>query len=87
MIINHSDEEPALSLVLVCYNEEHVLLERSVKEIFQVLNSIQWTSEIIFVDDASCDQASVVIDGILRENPNRSLRKIEHTKLRAHWPI
>jgi glycosyltransferase involved in cell wall biosynthesis len=68
---------PNLSLVLACYNEEKVL-ERSVGEIFQVLDALQATSEVIFVDDASYDRTGGIIDRILRDNPKRNLRKIEH---------
>jgi polyisoprenyl-phosphate glycosyltransferase len=62
---------PDLSLVLACYNEENIL-ERSVSEIFQVLDALRWTSEVIFVDDASRDRTKDIIDRILRENPTRN---------------
>jgi glycosyltransferase involved in cell wall biosynthesis len=70
---------PDLSLVLACYNEEPIL-ERSVGEIFRVLDALRWTSEVIFVDDASRDRTSGIIDRILRDNPKRQLRKIEHVQ-------
>src|SRR6266511_2615017 len=68
---------PDLSLVLACYNEESIL-ERNVGEIFQVLDALRLTSEVIFVDDASSDRTCSVIDRIFVANPNRDLRKIEH---------
>jgi glycosyltransferase AglD len=68
---------PDLSLVLACYNEEPIL-ERSVGEIFQVLDALRLTSEVIFVDDASRDRTTVIIDRILCENPKREIRKLEH---------
>ena len=70
-------DSPDLSLVLACYNEESIL-ERNVGEVFKVLDAIRSTSEVIFVDDASRDQTSSIIDRILAENPKRSLSKIEH---------
>jgi glycosyltransferase involved in cell wall biosynthesis len=79
MTIQQSNKAPDLSLVLACYDEEQIL-ERSVKEIFHVLDAIQWTSEVIFVEDASCDQTSALIDRILRQNPGRALRKLTHIK-------
>jgi glycosyltransferase involved in cell wall biosynthesis len=68
---------PDLSLVLACYNEEK-LLERSVGEIFQVLDALRVTSEVIFVDDTSRDRTRDIIARILRENPRRDLRTVEH---------
>ena len=68
-----------LSLVVACYNEESIL-ERSVGEIFQILDALRLNSEVIFVDDASFDGTSGVIDRILRENPKRELRKCEHAQ-------
>jgi glycosyltransferase involved in cell wall biosynthesis len=70
---------PELSLILACYNEEKIL-ERSVDEIFQVLDALQTTSEVIFVDDASRDRTGAVIDRILRDNPKRDVRKVEHAR-------
>jgi glycosyltransferase AglD len=66
-----------LSVVLACYNEESIL-ERNVGAIFQVLDAFRSTSEIIFVNDASGDRTSGIIDRILAANPDRNLRKIEH---------
>ncbi len=71
--------KPDLSLVLACYNEESIL-ERSVGEIFRVLDSLRLVSEVIFVDDASRDRTSAVIDRIVAANPERDLRKIEHVQ-------
>lgn len=68
-----------LSLVIACYNEETVL-ERSVEEIFQVLDSIRLTYEIIFVDDCSADRTRAIIDEIISRNPSRALRRIFHTE-------
>ena len=69
--------EPDLSLVLPCYNEE-LILERSVTEIFRVLDQLRLVNEVIFVDDASCDRTSAIIDRVLAANPDRDLHKIEH---------
>lgn len=77
MTTDEPDARPALSLVLACYNEESIL-EHSVKEIFHVLDAIRWTSEIIFVDDASRDQTSSIVDRLLCDNPNRALRQLKH---------
>jgi glycosyltransferase involved in cell wall biosynthesis len=66
-----------LSLVLACYNEARIL-ERSVGEIFNVLDALRYESEVIFVDDASRDETSGIIDRILHENPKRQLRKVVH---------
>ena len=70
---------PDLSLVLACYNEERIL-ERSVDEIFLVLDALRSTSEVIFVDDGSGDRTRSVINRLLLDNPKRDLRKIEHVR-------
>lgn len=70
---------PDLSLVLACYNEEAIIEDRT-RKIFEVLDALHLTSEVIFVDDASCDGTGRIIDHILIENSNRDLRKIVHTE-------
>ena len=70
---------PDFSLVLACYNEEPIL-ERSVREIFRILDALRSTSEIIFVDDASSDRTSRIIDDIIIANPHREIRKIAHSQ-------
>jgi glycosyltransferase involved in cell wall biosynthesis len=70
---------PDLSLVLACYNEESIL-ERSIDEIFRVLDSLRWTSEVILIDDASRDGTGRIIDRILLDNPKRGLFKLEHVQ-------
>ena len=70
---------PDLSLVLACYNEERIL-ERSVDEIFLVLDALRSTSKVIFVDDGSGDRTRSVINRLLLDNPKRDLRKIEHVR-------
>src|SRR3954470_9951041 len=73
----HVASPPDLSLVLACYNEESIL-ESSVDEILQVLDTLDLKSEVIFVDDASQDQTSGIIDRILQSNPERSFSKLTH---------
>lgn len=68
-----------LSLVIACYNEEPIL-ERSVRQIFDVLDHSNFSYEIIFVDDCSKDRTRAIIDNIIARNPNRPLRKIFHAE-------
>lgn len=70
---------PDLSLILACYNEEAIIEDRT-RKIFEVLDALHLTSEVIFVDDASCDGTGRIIDHILIENSNRDLRKIVHAE-------
>jgi glycosyltransferase involved in cell wall biosynthesis len=66
-----------VSLVLACYNEEGIL-EQRIGKIFEVLDALRTSYEVIFVDDGSKDATGRIIDRILIENPDRQLRKIEH---------
>jgi glycosyltransferase involved in cell wall biosynthesis len=68
---------PDLSLILACYNEEGII-ENRISKIFEVLDSLNFTNEVIFVDDASRDGTRHCIDRILSKNPRRDMRKIEH---------
>ena len=70
---------PDFSLVLACYNEESIIDDR-IRKIFAVLDALQFSNEVIFVDDASGDGTRHCIDRILSENPRRNLRKIEHAQ-------
>jgi glycosyltransferase involved in cell wall biosynthesis len=70
---------PDFSLVLACYNEAGIIDDRIAK-IFAVLDGLRFSSEVIFVDDASGDGTRHCIDRILSENPRRDMRKIEHVK-------
>ncbi len=68
-----------LSLVIACYNEE-LVLEQSIKEILQVLDSTRYTYELIFVDDCSQDGTRKIIDELVskyKDKPGRSLRSIK----------
>jgi glycosyltransferase involved in cell wall biosynthesis len=65
------------SLVVACYNEEP-LLEASMAATFEVLDALKWTSEVIFVDDASRDRTREAIDRIVAAHPDRALRVILH---------
>lgn len=65
------------SLVVACYNEEP-LLESSMAETFRVLDSLRWTSEVIFVDDKSRDNTVAIINRIVAANPSRALKVITH---------
>jgi glycosyltransferase involved in cell wall biosynthesis len=70
---------PDFSLVLACYNEESIIDDR-IRRIFAILDSLRFSSEVIFVDDASEDRTRRCIDRILSENPHRDIRKIEHAQ-------
>lgn len=65
------------SLVIACYNEEPIL-ESSVAETLHVLDATRWSTELIFVDDASHDRTREVIERILAAYPDRAMRAIAH---------
>jgi glycosyltransferase involved in cell wall biosynthesis len=66
-----------LSLVLACYGEERIL-EESVRQIVEVLDSARWSWEVIFVDDASRDGTRGVIDALIAGYGDRPFRRLFH---------
>lgn len=66
-----------VSLVIACYNEEPVL-EESMSQIFEILDSTPWEYEIIFVDDCSKDRTRKIIQEICEANPERNLSYLFH---------
>jgi len=72
-------QNPDLSLILACYNEE-TILEKSLEEIIKILDSATFTYEIILVDDCSRDETRKVIHMLLLKYKERSMRKIFHEK-------
>ena len=65
------------SLVIACYNEEPIL-ESSVAETLRVLDAMRWSSELIFVDDASRDRTREIIERIVAAHPDRAMRVLAH---------
>lgn len=68
-----------LSLILPCYNEEDIL-EKNVKQIFSIMDATKYTYEVIFVDDCSQDKTRLVIDDLVKQHPQRYLKKIYHSE-------
>jgi hypothetical protein len=66
-----------LSLVIACYNEEYELVD-SVRQIVEILDSARWSWELIFVDDVSRDQTRELIDHLIAQYPEKTLRKLFH---------
>lgn len=66
-----------LSLVIACYNEE-LILEKSMEEIFEILDSTIFSYEIIFVDDVSKDRTRELIDKIIKRHKDKNFKKIFH---------
>lgn len=66
-----------LSLVLACYNEGQVI-EDSVAEILNILDSTRYAYEIIFVDDCSTDRTRDLIEQIIGRYPDKRMSRIFH---------
>ncbi|MBC7262814.1 MAG: glycosyltransferase family 2 protein [Chloroflexi bacterium] len=66
-----------LTLVLACYNEEPII-ERSVREIVDILDMARFRYEIIFVDDCSRDRTRELIDHIIAAYPDHRMSRIFH---------
>lgn len=72
-------KKPKLSLILPCYNES-AYLEDSVSKIIKVLKSINYSWEIIFVEDKSSDNTREIIFKIIKQYAKLPLRAIFHRK-------
>jgi len=66
-----------LSLIIACYNEE-ALLEESVRQTLEILDTVRLSYELIFVDDCSRDRTRELIDQIIAAHPDKVLRRIFH---------
>jgi glycosyltransferase involved in cell wall biosynthesis len=71
-----------LSLVLACYNEGQVI-EDSVAEILNILDSTRYAYEIIFVDDCSSDRTRELIERIIGKYPDKRMSRIFHEQNRG----
>jgi len=66
-----------VSLVLACYNEQEIFHD-SVKRIIEVMNTTDYTYEIIFVDDKSLDNTRQLINQALSKYSNHNLSAFFH---------
>lgn len=71
--------DPALSVVVACYNEEPHL-EESFRQLRTVLDDFRRPWEIVFVDDCSRDGTRAVLEKIVREHPGLPLRVLLHER-------
>jgi dolichol-phosphate mannosyltransferase len=65
------------SIVIACYNEAE-LLEDSVDRLLRALRDVTWTYELVFVDDASRDATSLVIDRIVARHQDVRMVALRH---------
>lgn len=70
--------QPAITVVLACYNEEETLAV-SFGEIWKTLVDFNREFEILFVDDVSRDRTREIIAGIAERHPDR-VRAIYHER-------
>jgi glycosyltransferase involved in cell wall biosynthesis len=79
-----SDDRLDLSVVIACYNEEP-LLEDSVRQLVEILDSTRWRYELIFVDDCSRDRTREIIDALIARYSDKAFRRLlhEHNKGRG----
>ncbi len=66
-----------VSIVIACYNEEPHLVE-SIAVIEDVLSSLIWSYELIFVEDCSTDKTKFLIQKLVSNNPK--YKAIYHEK-------
>ena len=56
-----SDNHPYLSIIIPCYNEDSVLVE-TYQRLVRSLNHLNFSFEIIFINDGSTDQTPFILD-------------------------
>ena len=56
-----SDNHPYLSIIIPCYNEDSVLVE-TYQRLVRSLNHLNFSVEIIFINDGSTDQTPFILD-------------------------
>lgn len=72
-------EEPKLSVILACYNEEEIL-DTSFLELRNTLALLNRSFEIVIVDDVSRDRTRQIIDRIVATNRDLDVRVILHER-------
>jgi glycosyltransferase involved in cell wall biosynthesis len=72
-------DEPDLSVVVACYNEEGIL-EESFAELVDTLDHSRLSVEIVFVDDASRDRTPAIISRLVERHSNRAVRALFHER-------
>ncbi|MFA6316216.1 MAG: glycosyltransferase family 2 protein [Elusimicrobiota bacterium] len=68
-----------LSLILACYREEEIF-EESLARIIEILDSIDFTYEVILVDDKSPDRTRELIEKALGRYKDKPIRAIFHER-------
>ena len=66
-----------ISLVIACYNEGPIL-EDSIRQVLEILDSTCWSYELIFVEDCSQDKTRELIRKIMQNYPNHDLHLLLH---------
>ena len=66
-----------LSLIICCYNEE-AILEENFRRIVLYLDQLKLRYEIIFVDDCSQDLTRQIIEKLVKEYSDRSIKVLFH---------
>ena len=74
-----TQDEPDLSLIIACYDEE-TQLQDSVRQVIDTLDMMKINYELIFVDDCSRDRTREIIDELITHYPQKNIKKIFHKK-------
>lgn len=75
--ISSTNSRPFLSIVIPAYNEER-RLPQTLDRILEFLAQQPYTSEVIVVDDGSCDRTALVVDALRRAHPGVELIRNDH---------
>lgn len=69
---------PKLSIIIPSYNEERNLKRGVLKEVRGYINKVNYTYEVIIVDDGSADNTASIISEEIKNNTNFRLIKNQH---------
>ena len=73
-----STEEPTISVVIPCYNEEKNLQAGVLDQVYQYLVAQLHGWEVIVVDDGSTDSSKSLVAEIIRDKDGFSLHQVPH---------
>lgn len=71
-------QNPSISIIIPCYNEEKNLDRGVLDEVYQYLSEQEFSWEVIVVNDESTDKSKSLIEHIIRERKDFSLLDIPH---------
>jgi len=70
--------QPAVSVIIPCYNEEKNLVSGVLDQVYQYLTQQRYAWEIVIIDDASTDKSKNLVEQFIADKPGFHLYQIPH---------